>query len=162
MEAAFARTDGRGLTATAALIHLRLRPGENIDFLARVLAVTHPATVRLVDRLEDEGLVERRPAADGRARALVLTPSGEKAAMAALANRLAALNEVLEPLSAAEHRQLEPLLEKLLGGATQDRWSARHICRCCDFLTCDHPFCPVDRANEGSLATIAAGPRVEG
>src|SRR5437764_6850861 len=56
--------DERGLSATAALIHLRLRPGENIDFLARVLDISHPATVRLVDRLEADGLVERRPGPD--------------------------------------------------------------------------------------------------
>ena len=53
--------DGRGLTATAALDHLRLRPGQNIDFLARLLHISHPAAVRLVDRLAADGLLERRP-----------------------------------------------------------------------------------------------------
>src|ERR671935_835256 len=66
----------RGLSATAALIHLRLRPGRNIDFLARLLRISHPATVRIVDRLEDDGLIERRPGLAPRERALVLTKAG--------------------------------------------------------------------------------------
>lgn len=139
--------DGRGLTATAALNHLRLRPGHNIDFLARLLHISHPATVRLVNRLQAEGLVERQPdEADARSRTLTLTPAGERAAAAAARKRLEVLNEMLSPLTAAERRQLEPVLEKLLGALTSDRWNARHICRLCDFPTCQAPACPVDQA----------------
>jgi DNA-binding MarR family transcriptional regulator len=139
--------DGRGLTATAALNHLRLRPGQNIDFLARLLHISHPAAVRLVNKLEAEGLVERRPGErDARSRALVLTPAGQRAALAAARQRLDVLNQMLSPLTAAERRQLEPVLEKLLGALTIDRWDARHICRLCDLPTCEMPACPVDQA----------------
>ena len=139
--------DGRGLTATAALNHLRLRPGQNIDFLARLLHISHPATVRLVNRLEAEGLVERRPdEEDARSRALVLTAAGQRAALAAARKRLDVLDQMLSPLTAAERRQLEPVLEKLLGALTTDRWDARHICRLCDLPTCEMPACPVDQA----------------
>ena len=41
--------------------------------LAKALCLSHPATVRLVDKLEAEGLVESRDAADGRAVSLHLT-----------------------------------------------------------------------------------------
>jgi len=150
--------EGRGLTATAALNHLRLRPGQNIDFLARLLHISHPATVRLVNRLEAEGLVERRPdAEDARSRALVLTPAGQRAALAAARKRLEVLDQVLWALTAAERRQLEPVIEKLLGALTSDRWDARHICRLCDIPTCEVPACPVDRAiPEPGLPVLAA------
>ena len=139
--------DGRGLTATAALNHLRLRPGHNIDFLARLLHISHPAAVRLVDRLEADGLLERRPDEDDtRSRALVLTPAGQRAALAAARKRLKILDQMLSPLTAAERRQLEPVMEKLLGALTADRWDARHICRLCDIPACAMPACPVDRA----------------
>jgi MarR family transcriptional regulator, negative regulator of the multidrug operon emrRAB len=144
-----ARADdhGRGLTATAALNHLRLRPGQNIDFLARLLHISHPATVRLVNRLAAEGLVERRTEEDdARSRALILTPAGQRAAQAAASKRLDLLGRMLSPLTAAERRQLEPVLEKLLGALTTDRWDARHVCRMCDIPTCDMPACPVDQA----------------
>jgi MarR family transcriptional regulator, negative regulator of the multidrug operon emrRAB len=139
--------DGRGLTATAALNHLRLRPGQNIDFLAQLLHISHPATVRLVNRLEAEGLVERRPGEDdARSRALVLTPAGQRAALAAARKRLEILDRMLSALPTAERRQLEPVIEKLLGALTIDRWDARHICRLCDIPTCQMPACPVDKA----------------
>jgi MarR family transcriptional repressor of emrRAB len=151
--------DGRGLTATAALNHLRLRPGQNIDFLARLLHISHPATVRLVDRLEAEGLVERRPDEDdARSRTLVLTPAGQRAALAAARQRLEVLGQMLSPLTAAERRQLEPVLEKMLGAVTTDRWDARHLCRLCDFPTCRKPACPVDQAIPGPGLPIHAAP----
>jgi MarR family transcriptional regulator, negative regulator of the multidrug operon emrRAB len=147
LQAALAADDRRGPSATAALIHVRLRPGQNIDFLARLLQISHPAAVRLVDRLEGEGLLERRAGSDdARSRTLLLTRAGEREAVAALRSRLHALTEILAPLSASERRQLEPLLEKLLAGLSGDRWNARHVCRLCDFLACDEPACPVDRA----------------
>jgi len=151
--------DERGLSAVAALIHLRLRPGENIDFLARLLGISHPATVRLVDRLEDDGLVERRRGRDARSRALVLTEAGQRAAVAALGARLDLLADVLTPLTATERRQLQPMLEKLLAALCNDRWQARHTCRLCDFASCDDPACPVDRAaGEGGLAVAPLAP----
>jgi MarR family transcriptional regulator, negative regulator of the multidrug operon emrRAB len=142
-----AEDDGRALTATAALSHLRLRPGQNIDFLARLLHISHPATVRLVNRLEADGLAERRPDEDdARSRALVLTPAGQRAALAAARKRLKVLDQMLSPLTTAERRQLEPVLERLLGALTTDRWDARHICRLCDIPACHMPTCPVDQA----------------
>lgn len=147
LDQARADDDGRGLTATAALNHLRLRPGQNIDFLARLLQISHPATVRLVNRLEADGLVERRPDEDdARSRVLILTPAGQRAALAAARKRLEILDQILSPLAAAERRQLEPVIEKLLGALTSDRWDARHTCRLCDIPTCQMPACPVDRA----------------
>jgi MarR family transcriptional repressor of emrRAB len=156
-----ARADdaGRGLTATAALNHLRLRPGQNIDFLARLLRISHPATVRLINRLEAEGLVERRPDEDdARSRALALTPAGQRAALAAAGKRLEVLGQMLAPLTAAERRQLEHLLEKLLGAQPTDRWDARHICRLCDFPTCQMATCPVDHAIPEPGLPIRAAP----
>jgi DNA-binding MarR family transcriptional regulator len=149
--------DGRTLTATAALNHLRLRPGQNIDFLARFLQISHPATVRLVDRFEADGLVERRlDPADARSRLLALTRAGERASRAATGERLELLDEILAPLTLQERRQLELLLEKLLGALTKDRWDARHICRLCDFPTCETPTCPVDQAISEQLAGTGA------
>jgi MarR family transcriptional repressor of emrRAB len=153
---ALVASDRRSLSATAALIHLRLRPGETIDFLAQVLGISHPATVRLVDSLKTDGLVERRPGPDARSVALVLTMAGREAAVSELTKRLDVLGDVLSPLTAAERRQLEPLLEKLLARLTDDRWSARHICRLCDFPTCANPACPVDRAATESGIPIRA------
>lgn len=148
--------DERSLSASAALVHLRLRPNQTIDFLARVLGISHPATVRLVDRLEADGLVERRGGRDRRSRALVLTRAGRRAAVDVLVARRDALAELLAPLTAGERRQLEALLEKLLANVAKDRWAARHTCRLCDYPACASPACPVDRAVEEPGLTVGA------
>jgi MarR family transcriptional repressor of emrRAB len=137
---------GLNATTAAALVHLRLRPGENIDFLARVTGLSHPAAVRVVDRLVADGLVKRRPARDRRARALVLTRAGQRLALRVLAEREQALADALAPLSSRECQALTQLLGKLLAGLTDSRWSSRHICRLCDYPTCARPQCPVDQA----------------
>ena len=140
------RADERGLSAPAALQHIHTRPGQTIDSLARVIGISHPAAVRLVDRLEAEGLVERRPGRDGRSRALFLTPRGTRATRAAMRSRLEVLGDALAPLTDDEQARLEPLVEKLLAGLIDDRPTARTVCRLCDFPVCEDPSCPVDVA----------------
>src|SRR5689334_2736128 len=53
-------------SAAAALNVLTFWEGASNTELAKVLGLSHPATVRLVDRLEDAGLVEARPGRDKR------------------------------------------------------------------------------------------------
>jgi DNA-binding PadR family transcriptional regulator len=104
--------------------------------------------VRLADRLEAEGLLERRRSErDGRALALHLTAAGRARAEALRRSRLASLGALLGDLAPGERRDLTGLLEKLLAAMTSDRASARHICRLCDSGACGHPDrCPVTQA----------------
>lgn len=129
----------------AALVAIDMHPGQSLDTLARVLRLTSSGAVRLVDRLASEGLVERRPGADGRTRALHLSAAGERAVRGVLDERQAALVGVLEVLSEREQEQLAPLLEKLLQGLAGDRARARGICRLCDLGACrEGARCPLD------------------
>jgi len=80
---------GHGGAAPGVLAHLRAHPGESIEALRRVLAISQPATVRAVDRLARDGLVERRPGPDRRTLALFLTGRGQRAARRVLARRAA-------------------------------------------------------------------------
>jgi len=121
--------------------------GTTVDGLARVLRLTHSGAVRLADRLERDGLLERRPGSDGRTRALQLTSDGLAAAAGLQSRRFATLEDVLEPLSAGDRTALTPLLEQLLAGLTTDRASARRTCRLCAPDVCGHPArCPVTLA----------------
>ena len=83
--------DGAGVSGSdaAALVTLRnYAEDEPLDLLRRALALSHPGVVRLADRLQARGLVERhRSHRDGRAVALRLTPAGRRAADAALGAR---------------------------------------------------------------------------
>ena len=137
-----------GADAPAALVALHtFLGGATIDALSRVLALSHSGTVRLIDRLAQAGLVERRPNPDGRAVALHLTAGGTRAARRAMAAREAVAGAALEPLDPAERAELARLLEKLLAGLVEDHAAARRCCRLCDVDACGHPDrCPVTQA----------------
>lgn len=133
-----------GAAAPAALSVIGGAPGCSIDFLARVLGLSHSGTVRLVDRLQSDGLLERRPADDGRAVALHLSSAGRRAARRALNERQAALEGMVAKLTAGEREQLTALLERMLPPLVGDLESAYHLCRLCDGEACPPDRCPVD------------------
>ena len=133
----------------AALITLRnYAEGEPLDLLRRALALSHPGVVRLADRLQRRGLVERRRSdRDGRAVALRLTSAGRRAADEALAARAGAIDTALEALAPEERRALESMLERMLAAQTTDPTASLVICRLCDPGICGHPDgCPVTQA----------------
>jgi DNA-binding MarR family transcriptional regulator len=142
---------GAGVSGSdaAALVTLRnYAEGEPLDLLRRALALSHPAVVRLADRLQARGLVERhRSATDGRAVALRLTAAGRRAADAALAARAGSVGAALDTLEPAQRSALAPMLERMLGAQTTDATASLVICRMCDPDVCGHPGrCPVTQA----------------
>jgi MarR family transcriptional repressor of emrRAB len=127
---------GHGGGAAGALVHLRAWPGESVEGLRRVLGLSQPATVRTVNRLVADGLIERRAGPDRRTVALVPTAAGRAAAERILEARAAALEGVLEPLDDDERARLLPLLERLAGALAHDRVGAVRACRLCDRGAC--------------------------
>jgi DNA-binding MarR family transcriptional regulator len=141
--------------APAALVALHgFLAGGSMDELRRVVGLTPSGAVRLVDRLEADDYVQRRPGANGRAVSLVLTANGHRAARRVLAARSAALDRVLGELSEAERRAFERIAGKLLRTLAVDRLADRaaghpppggYLCRLCDLTACgrDRGACPV-------------------
>jgi DNA-binding MarR family transcriptional regulator len=144
MRAAVESELSRGGSAPAALVHLHAHPGESVEALRRVLGISQPAAVRVVDGLVLTGRLERRPGPDGRTLALHLTEAGERAARGILERRAASLHELLAVLSPAERDALVPLLERLVGALATDRPQALRTCRLCDRDACtSNPGCPL-------------------
>jgi DNA-binding MarR family transcriptional regulator len=145
-----------GASAPAALAALETYlEGSSIDELRRVLGLTHSGAVRLVDRLEAAGLLRRTQASgDARARGLVLTPAGRRAARRVHAQRAAALEAALAPLDGCARELLGELLGRVLGGLTDSHAAAARLCRLCEPGPCGHydGICPV------SIAASAAEP----
>ncbi len=150
-EAALAATDlpPRGFSA---LVLIRNRPSCSINWLHRRLAFTQSGAVRLIDRLEALGLVAREKEAGRREVGLRITPQGEARLRDGLAARLEAMQELVDPLSATEQRQLAGLVRKMLGAGTRTRDEADAACRLCDWDVCK-PTCPLD----ASVAPLGAG-----
>lgn len=131
---------GASVSAALAALH-GLAGGRSIDVLAKVVGLSHSGAVRLVDRLAQAGLAERRVGGDGREVALQLTPEGRRAARRVLARREAAIEQVLAPLTGQERAILTALHERLLGQLTLSQQERRRVCRLCDTDACDRD-CP--------------------
>ena len=134
-------------SSAAALNLIGFYEGCTNGALSASLGLSHTATVRLLDKLEKQDLVERRIADnDQRAVALYLTRKGRTRLRSVLAARCAELCDAISPLSLSEERQLGHLLEKLLRALTRTARDADHICRLCDETACPAEVCPVHQA----------------
>lgn len=130
-------------SATAALNIIGFWEGITNAELARALKLSHTATVRLVDKLEAQRLVEARAGKDKRATHLYLTAAGRKSVQPALVARCAAVESYLGALTAAEEKQLATLLEKLMRPLSTDAYAVSHFCRLCEFTVCPADQCPM-------------------
>ena len=131
--------------------------GRTVDALADGLRLSHSRAVRVVDRLEADGLARRRPDPDdARAVRLELTAAGRRAAARVQAARVEALEQALSGITPAERAALAELAAKVLDEVTEGRRDARGICRLCDPDACGHYSgdCPVTRAADRAEALI--------
>jgi DNA-binding MarR family transcriptional regulator len=125
----------------AAVVVIGYGLGPSNDQLRRILGLSHPGSVRLVDRLVADGLVERRKARDKRAIALHLTESGQTLREELLKGRLAAIRPLLVPLSDTEQDALASLLHKMLSSMETTDLERCSLCRLCDDRVCSD--CPI-------------------
>lgn len=135
-----------GAAAPAALVSIGIDPGLSVGVLAHTIGLTHSATVRLIDRLAGDGLVERRAGSDGRCVGIHLTRRGAARRRIILKGRNQILSETLAALPRNDQVALTPLIEALLHAITVDRQQADHICRLCDEDVCPETTCPVECA----------------
>jgi MarR family transcriptional repressor of emrRAB len=120
-------------------------PGISIHELSQGLGLSHPGTVRVVDRMVARNLVVRkRSLEDARAVELFLTPSGKQQEQSILASRKSALGNALAFLTADEIESLSRISEKLLSAILVDEAHAFKICRLCDSSSCIG--CPIEEA----------------
>jgi DNA-binding MarR family transcriptional regulator len=118
-------------------------PGISIYELSSGIGLSHPGTVRLVDRMVADDLVERaRSETDGRAVALFLTLAGKTREQSILSSRRTVLSSALSSLSSEEHESLAQIAAKLVTAILTDEEHALKICRLCDSDACND--CPVE------------------
>lgn len=125
----------------AAIVVIGYGLGPSNDQLRRILGLSHPGSVRLVDRLVADGLVERREGRDKRAVALYLTRRGNGLRERLLKGRLAAIRPFLTPLTEQEQAVFTALLKKMLSGLGTTDLQRCTLCRLCDDRVCTD--CPI-------------------
>ena len=106
-----------GLAPMQSMALMQLQPGEPMPMsaLATALMCDNSNVTGIVDRLEAQGLVERRPAEhDRRVKMLIMTPRGAEI-RAQLGARLGEPPEPLAQLSPADQRALRDIMRRALG-----------------------------------------------
>lgn len=130
-------------SACAALIVIGQESGLSVDRLSKILGLSQPGTVRLVDRLAADHLVERKSGADRRSVALRLTEAGKRQVKSLLIGRRHALAEALRQLDPGERQVLAAIAEKVLRGLGHSEVECDRRCRLCDGDTCPDESCPM-------------------
>jgi DNA-binding MarR family transcriptional regulator len=108
--------NGHGLSRTQFRLLLQLgnEGGQRLTTLSERLLLNKSTITRVVDQLEDAGLVQRAAdPGDRRAQRVILTPEGKTQRQQAASDHLESLERRMETLTEAERIQLQNLLAKL-------------------------------------------------
>jgi DNA-binding MarR family transcriptional regulator len=146
------KLDANAAGAMSALHFFHVPP--SIDMVRRVLGLTPSGAVRLVDRLEALGYVQRKPGPDARMTFVVLTAAGRRVAGRVARARAGELSGALSVLSARERTTLESLVGKVLVGMIREPGAVKWTCRLCDTDVCGRyaGWCPVGNAAAAKYA----------
>lgn len=146
---------GVTVSGAGALVSLAAAGGLSVTELGRRVGLSQPAASRLVDGLQADGLVTRRPNPYG-GRWMIVHPTeaGREAALRLLTARGGPLRDALSALDGDERRALSGLLEKLLTRLYDHVGNAEYMCRMCDRASCvaGSATCPLgaaERARSG-------------
>lgn len=154
---AVAGTSTSGAAALAVLLQAGGPDGDDpgsgelgVSALGRHVGLSQPAAARMVDALEERGLVRRRRESGNRT-TVHLTPDGVRTARRVLAERADRLAPLLEPLTPDERQALGRLLDRLLPGVHDLVGDGDLVCRLCDRHGCTEAGarCPVGWAARG-------------
>jgi MarR family transcriptional regulator, negative regulator of the multidrug operon emrRAB len=133
-----------GASAPAALAAAANYDALSIERLRHILGLSHPGTVRLVDRLQADGLVVRRPVADGRVVDVRLTARGRARVKRLFSEREALVDDALAGLAPAERDTVVDLLGRMLDATIDDTTQAESTCRLCRHHACNATGgCPI-------------------
>jgi DNA-binding MarR family transcriptional regulator len=141
------RTTQLNPSQVTALVLLRGESGLSVTELAKRIGIHQTACTRMIDALQDRGLVERRHTI-GRWTQVHPTETGRQTAEDVLQARGHSLLRVIARLDDDDRRALVNGLEKLLTGLYDEIGSADRICRMCDRPACTPSghTCPVGAA----------------
>ncbi len=145
---AVAGHSGADAAALSALHHFL--DGPSIDRLRQVLGLTSSGTVRLVDRMEQDGYVRREPGADGRSTAVRLTPAGQRTARQVSKARTRVLTDALDALPPADRDRLADLISPMLAAMVRGPGATRWLCRLCHIQACGRSEGRCPAANEAA------------
>jgi len=141
------RAAGVSASGAAALVVLSASPGLSVTELGRRVGLSQSAAARMVDSMEANRLVRRRPGI-GRAVTVEPTQAGRRSARRLLDAREGPLTEAVSALDEQDQEALAGLLAKLLARLYDEVGDNELMCRLCDRPSCTtgSATCPVGEA----------------
>lgn len=116
----FARASGLSMLQLTVMVHLFHRGPQEVTAFAEIMQVSPAGASQMVERLVQEGMVERHSAtADRRVREVHLTDAGRKVVKAGIAARRKWLELLLADISVQQRAVVGEALEVLIGQATR-------------------------------------------
>lgn len=123
------------LSQLQALTHVAERGKSSVGSIAEGLGVTHPAAVKLVDKLQRKELVTRGIAAgDHRLSEIGITLEGRRLVNAIRQARTQRLERVLNEMTATERQALIQGLQGFITAALRDEGALDQLCQSCQAL----------------------------
>ena len=132
---------GNSASFPAALVILERYPKITVDLLAQYLQLSQSGAARLVERLVNQDLVERHQGNDRRFVHLQLTSDGKAMVEKIQQAKIAAVSDLLQPLTTQEQQQLLSTLSKMAGEYSNTEVLEEYICRFCDIRQCPLAVC---------------------
>ncbi|WP_162916562.1 MarR family winged helix-turn-helix transcriptional regulator [Dongia deserti] len=130
--------------AAAAVVQIDNEPGSSIEQVAGRIGLTHSATVRVIDKLAERGLVEKdRARKDARAQSLKLSKPGKGLARQLHAARNQVIDGLLSGLGPVQREALEAAISAILYQCVEPGREADVTCRVCDDRRCTPDICPI-------------------
>lgn len=140
--------DATGLShsASCAIVQIGSSPNMSIEALRRALNLDHSTVVRMLDRLEVVGIVNRTrgTADDLRKVALVLTDEGWLCHERITLARQKVLSNALVGLEASERDRFLQLVYKMMPYIIANSENPKSACRLCNDSVCNSEDCPVN------------------
>lgn len=135
-------------SACYSIVQVGSEPNSSIETLRRMLSLEHSSTVRLINGLEQKGLLKRirGTAHDKREVRVVLTDDGENYFTKILEARSAVLTSALSSLDLEEKNLLMRLISKIMPLVVDPGDDQHYVCRLCDLEVCPQEICPVNLA----------------
>lgn len=130
--------------AAAALVTVDVYPGSSIEQVAGCIGLTHSATVRVIDKLAERGLIEKdRARQDARAQSLKLSKAGKRMLQQLHATRNQVTDDLLTGLDPGQRIALEGAIRAILHRCVEPGREADVTCRVCDDRRCSPDICPI-------------------
>lgn len=130
--------------AAAAIVQTEGNPGCSIEQVATRIGLSHSATVRVIDKLVERGLIEKdRARKDARQQSLALGKAGKRLAQQLHAIRNDVTDALLAGMDEGQVAALHQAVCRILGQAVTSAREGDVVCRVCDEQRCRPEICPI-------------------